>query len=266
MDDKMIVVTFDNEKNAYEGAKAMKDLHAEGSITLYASAVIAKDTDGKVSVKEMADQGPIGTGLGLATGTLVGLLGGPVGVAIGAGAGTFGGMMYDFAKVGVGEDFLEEAEQQLKPGKIAVVAELQEEWVTPLDTRMEAVGGTVIRRMRGEVLDSQIERDEAALKAEIAELEAERAQARQESKAKLEAKINATKARLQKLRERAKAAAEATEKEMEAKVKTLTEQAAKASGDKKAKLEALAAEVQSEYKKRTRKLRQDWETIKEARF
>jgi uncharacterized membrane protein len=264
MDDKMIVAVFDNEKNAYEGTKALSDLHAEGSITLYASAVIAKDAGGRVNVKQIADQGPIGTGLGLVTGTLIGLLGGPAGVAVGAGVGTFGGMLHDFAKVGVGEDFLEEVAQQMKPGKVAVVAEVQEEWVMPLDTRMEAVGGVVIRRMRGEVLDSQIERDAAALKAEIADLKAEHALARQESKAKLEAKINAVKARLQETRDRAKAAAEATEKEMEAKVKALKEQAAKARGDAKTKLEARIAEVQADYKRRAMKLHEAWEIAKEA--
>jgi uncharacterized membrane protein len=256
MDDKMIVAVFDNEKNAYEGAKALKDLHAEGSITLYASAVIAKDAGGKVNVMQMADQGPIGTGLGLATGTLIGLLGGPVGVAVGAGAGAFGGMLYDFANVGVGEDFLEEVAQEMKPGKVAVVAEVQEEWVMPLDTRIEAVGGTVIRRMRGEVLDSQIERDETALKAEIAKLKAEHALARQESKAKLEVKINAANARLQEIRNRAKTAAEATEKEMEAKAKALKEQVANAQGEAKAKLEARITKMQSDYKERARKLHQ----------
>ncbi len=264
MDDKMIVVIFDNEKNAYEGAKALKDLHTEGSITLYASAVIAKDATGKVSVKQMTDQGPMGTGLGLVTGTLIGLLGGPVGVAVGAGAGALGGMLHDFAKVGVGEDFLEEVAQQMTPGKVAVVAEVQEEWVMPLDTRMEVAGGVVIRRMRGEVLDSQIERDAAALKTEIANLKAEHALARQESKAKLEAKINAANARLRETRDRAKAAAEAMEKEMEAKVKALKEQVDKAKGDAKAKLEARTAEVQSDYKRRAKKLHQAWEITKEA--
>jgi hypothetical protein len=145
-----------------------------------------------------------------------------------------------------------------------VVAEVQEEWVMPLDTSMEALGGEVIRRMRGEVLDSQIERDAAALKAEIADLKGEHALARQESKAKLEAKINAVKARLQETRDRAQVAAEATEKEMEAKVKALKNQIAKSKGDAKAKLEARIAEVQSDHKRRAEKLHQAWELTKEA--
>lgn len=264
MDDKIVVTIFDNEKNAYEGSRALNDLHAEGSITLYASAVIAKDAAGKVSVKQMADPGPMGTGLGLVTGTLIGLLGGPVGVAVGATAGTLGGILYDSAEAGVGEDFLEEVGKQMTPGKVAVVAEVQEEWVMPLDTRMEAAGGVVIRRARREALDAQIERDMDVLKAELADLKTEHTLALWESKPELEEKIDAAKARLQKTSDRVKTATEATEKEMEAKVKALKEQAANAKGDTKSKLEARTAEVQSEYRKRVKKLHQAWETTKEA--
>jgi uncharacterized membrane protein len=239
-------------------------LHAEGSITLYASAVIAKDADGKVTVKQEADRGPLGTGVGLLTGSLIGLLGGPAGVALGASAGTFGGMMYDFAKVGVGEDYLDEVEKHLQPGKVAVVAEVGEDWVMPVDTSMEAAGGVVFRRARREVLDSQIKRDAAALKAEVADLKAEHARAHQEKKAKLQAKISSAKAKLQATQDRAKAAAEATKQEMDAKIKALKEQLAKAQGDAKAKLEARLAKIESEYKRRANKLQEAWELTKEA--
>ncbi len=264
MNDKIIVVIFDNEKKAYEGSKALRDLHDEGSITLYASAVIAKDAGGKVTIKQAVDQGALGTGVGLTTGSLIGLLGGPVGVAVGASVGTVGGALYDLAKVGVGDDFLDEVGKHLKPGKVAVVAEAWEEWVMPVDTRMEAAGGAVFRRARGEVLNYQIERDATALKAEIAELEAEYAQADKNAKEKLQAKINTAKARLQATQDRAKAAFEATKQEMDAKVKSLKEQEANAKADAKAKLEARIAELKSEYTGRADKLHQAWELTKEA--
>jgi len=60
MNNKMIVAMFDDEKHAYAGFKALNDLHAEGSITRYASALIAKDADGKVTIKQEADEGPLG--------------------------------------------------------------------------------------------------------------------------------------------------------------------------------------------------------------
>jgi uncharacterized membrane protein len=39
----MIVVVFESEREAYEGTRVLKELHAEGSLTLYGQAVIAKD-------------------------------------------------------------------------------------------------------------------------------------------------------------------------------------------------------------------------------
>jgi len=262
--DKMMVAVFDSERKAYEGSKALKELHDEGSITLYAGAVIAKDAGGKVTVKEVADEGPLGTAVGLVTGSLIGLLGGPVGVAIGAYVGSFGGLLFDLVNVGVGEDFLAEVEKQLQPGKTAVVAELGEDWSMPVDARMEAAGGVVLRRGLGDVQDALIERDSDALEAELAQLQAEYAQATGQAKVKLQAKIEATKARLQATHDRAKAALEAARTRMDAKIKTLQEQAAKAQGDEKAKIEARIAEVQSEYQRRTDKLKQAWELTKQA--
>jgi uncharacterized membrane protein len=262
--DKILVVIFDDENKAYEGSKTLQDLHKEGSITLYAKAVIAKDTNGQVSVKQADDEGPVGTGVGLLTGSLIGLLGGPVGVALGAYAGMFGGMIYDLANLGIGEDFLVEVGQYLKPGNAAVVAEVYESWVLPVDNRMEAVGGVVFRRTRGEIVDAQMERDIAALNAEIAELEAELNQATGEAKAKLQAKIDAAEAKLQAMRDSIEAKIETSQQETEAKVKALQEQAAKAEGERKAKIEARIAELKADQKRRSDLLHQAWELTKEA--
>ena len=49
---KLLVVTFDDEKKAYEGSKALADLHREGSVSVYSAAVVSRDADGKVSVKD----------------------------------------------------------------------------------------------------------------------------------------------------------------------------------------------------------------------
>lgn len=262
--DKMIVVTFDNERNAYEGSKALRELAAEGGIDLYALAVLAKDASGQVTVVQAADEGPLGTTVGLVTGSLLGLLGGPVGMMLGASVGMFGGMLSDLAYVGVGEDFLSEAGQSLQPGKAAVVAEIWENWVTPLDSRMEAVGGVVFRRTRTEFIDAEIERDAAALKAEVTNLKAEAERATGEAKAKLQGQIAAVNAKLQANQERAKKALAAANQEREAKIQALKEQIAKTQGEAKAKREARLAEMEAEYKQRTAKLKQAWELTKEA--
>ena len=262
--DKMIVVVFDSEIKAYEGSKALQELQEEGSINLYAKAVIARDASGKVTVKQQGDMGPVGTAVGLLTGSLIGLLGGPVGFAVGAYAGTVGGLIYDMVNLGIGEDFLAEVEKSLLPGKAAVVAEVWEEWTLPVDSHMEALGGVVVRRTSMDVVDEQIERDVAALNAELAELEAERDQATGEARAKLQAKVDATKARLQAKQDAIQARIEASQKETEAKIKSLQEQAARESGERKAKREARISELKADQKRRSELLKQAWELTKKA--
>ena len=261
---KIIAVVFDNESNAYEGSKILMDLNANGSITMYSMGVIAKDSSGKVTVKQAPDEGPLGTAFGLMTGSLIGLLGGPAGVAVGAGLGTSAGILWDLASLGVGDDFLAEIGDRLKPGKTAVIAEVEEQWTMPVDTSMEHAGGVVIRRTIEEVEDALIKRDTDALNAEIKQLEAESAQAASESKAKLKKKIDTDKTKLQALNDRTKSMIESRHQKMEAKIKALQEQAVKAKGDTKAKIETRLAEVKADYAERNKKLKHAWELVKQA--
>jgi uncharacterized membrane protein len=253
--DKVLVVVFESERKAYEGSLALQELQNEGSINLYSKAVIAREADGKVTTKQEGDMGPVGTAVGMLTGSLIGLLGGPVGFAIGAGAGTYGGFLYDLAHLGVGYDYLDEVGKSLLPGKAAVVAEAWEDWTLPVDTKMESLGGVVFRRTRTDVLDEQIEKDNAAFKAELAELQAEYEQAKGEAKAKLQAKIDTTKAKLQANQDAMQARLEASQKETEAKIQSLQEKAAKAHGERKAKMEQRIAELKAEHKRRSEQLK-----------
>ena len=149
MGNKILVLVFDSERLAFEGLSALKDLHRDGDITLYASTVIAKDASGAVAVRQTADRGPVGTLVGVVTGGLVGLLGGPAGVAVGAYIGGFGGLMYDLFNAGGSMDFVDDVATTVTPGKAAVIADFDEMWVTPVDTRMNALGGTTFRSFPG---------------------------------------------------------------------------------------------------------------------
>jgi uncharacterized membrane protein len=261
---KMIVTVFDDEKSAYKGLKALRELHAEGSLTLNATSVIAKDPSGRINFKQGDDQGPVGTFVGLMTGGLLGIIGGPIGMAVGAAAGTVAGSIYDVTTLGVSDDFVNEVSLNLTPGKLAVVADVNEEWVTPLDTRMDALGGVVFRRARGEFIDAQIERELAAERAEIDALKAEYNQAVGEAKAKLKAKLEATQKRFDARRALIKERVEAFERESEAKIIALQEQAEKATGEIKANLERAIAQARADHKARSEKLRQAWQLVKEA--
>jgi uncharacterized membrane protein len=262
--DNMLVIIFDSEINAYEGSKSLQKLQEEGSINLYSTAVISRDASGKVAVMQKGDMGPVGTAVGLLTGSLIGLLGGPVGLILGTYAGTAGGLLYDMAKIGVGQDFLTEVERTMQPGKSAVVAEVGEEWTLPVDTSMEALGGVVIRRTRREFLDAQINRDAAALEADLTKLEAERDQATGEAREKLQKKVDSAKSRLQTMQDDIQVKIEASTQETEAKIKSIQEQATKESGEQKARLENGIAELQADQERRSYKLKQAWEQIKKA--
>ncbi|HVO52489.1 MAG TPA: DUF1269 domain-containing protein [Thermoanaerobaculia bacterium] len=194
--ERMLVVVFDNEKKAYEGDSALKQLEREGLVTIYAQAVIVKHADGTVSVKQVDDQGPLGSLAGTAVGGLIGLLGGPVGAAIGAGSGLALGALFDVDNARIGEDFLEDVSKSLTPNKVAVVAEVDEEWTTPVDTRMEALGGTVLRRALWDVQKTVRDEEIAAMKADLKHLKAEISQAHADRKAKLQKKIDQLQAKV----------------------------------------------------------------------
>ncbi|HEY6073409.1 MAG TPA: DUF1269 domain-containing protein, partial [Anaerolineales bacterium] len=262
--DKMLVVVFDSELKAYDGSRALQELQNEGSINLYAKAVIVRDAGGKVEIKQAGDMGPIGTAVGLLTGSLIGMIGGPVGLAVGAYAGTMGGMVYDLGNAGVSEDFLNEVGQSLKPGKAALVADVWEEWVLPADTRMEALGGVVFRRLRRDLLDLQVESDITTLKAEIDELESEHDLASGDARGKLQAKIDTARAKLQTTVNGIQARLGASQQETKAKIDSLQEQAAKARGERKAKLEKQIAELKAKQKRRSDQLEQAGRLTKEA--
>jgi uncharacterized membrane protein len=224
--DRMLVVVFDTESKAYEGKTALYQLDDEGSISVYAYAVVAKNADGTTTVRQSDDPGPLGTLLGTSLGSLIGLLGGPVGVAIGAAAGLVTGGAVDLDNARVGEDFIDDVRQELQPGKFALVADIEEDWTTPVDTRMQALGGKAFRRALSEVKQTVDDEETAAMKADLAQMKAEHAKAQADRKAKLEEKINQLDSKIRARLEKAKKGREASERQAKAKVEILKAKAA----------------------------------------
>jgi len=224
--DRMLVVVFDTEPKAYEGKKALSQLEGEGSIVVYAYAVVGRNADGTTSVRQSDDPGPLGTLAGTSLGALIGLIGGPVGAAIGAAAGLAVGGTVDVDNARIGEDFVDDVREQLQPGKFAVVAEIQEDWTTPVDTRMEAIGGKVTRRALSEVNDTVNDEDVAAMKADLAQMKAEQAKAHADRKAKLQEKINQLDSKIQAQLEKSKQRRQAWKAQAKAKVEVVKAKAA----------------------------------------
>jgi len=71
-----------------------------------------------------------------------------------------GGATADLDNARIGADFIDDVNAELRPNRVALVAEIEEEWATPVDTRMEALDGTVFRRALSEVTDT-VNKEEA---------------------------------------------------------------------------------------------------------
>ena len=226
--ERILTVVFDNETKAYEGKSALRQLELEGEITVYADAVIVKHVDGVISVKESNDPGPLGTILGTTVGGLIGLLGGPAAMAVGAVSGLTLGGMYDVDNLRIGGDFVDDVSKSLTPNKVAVVAEIEEEWTTPVDTRMEALGGTVFRRAVWQVRDEILDEDIAAMNADLAQFKKELVDARADRRAKLQKTIDQLQTKIEVQQKKAQERRQAFAKRQQAKQELLKKNAAAA--------------------------------------
>ena len=261
---KFVVTTFSTEANAYEGTQALKELHAKGDLTLYGLAVIAKDCRREAVGKGGGRTIWLARRVGSLVGALVGVLGGPAGVLVGMTAGMLLGSISDLLNIGVGTDFVDKVSAQLAPGKAAVIAEVDEDWITPLNTRMEAIGGAVAREWRSDFEEAEIAKETAARKAELAQLKAEMAQSGADAKAKLQTRINEVKAKLDELSSQAQTKLQKLDKDTNAKIDALNDQIAKASAETKARIKERLVELRADRDRRAAKLREAGALIKEA--
>jgi uncharacterized membrane protein len=267
---RVIFVGFDTEQKAYDADRALHEMHRDGSLTLYGAAVVAKDHSGAVAIRELPDEGPLGTVTGMVTGGLIGLIGGPVGAVVGMSSGTLVGAAFDLARDGIDTEFVEDAGAHLDPGKAAVIAEIDESWEVPLDTRMEALGGKVIRRTRTQIEDAIAEREIETTEKELRALEAEKVanveaaatEKANKQTARLQTKIDAAR---QKIRDKEAALAARTQSvkdEGEERIAVLEAQKATATREAKEQLEQRLANMRSDYAQRVKRLEKSLAQIK----
>jgi uncharacterized membrane protein len=116
----LVVITFDNAEEADKVRASIKSAQKEGLISLDDSAIVVKDEDGQVHVKNELDQG---VKVGIAGGGLLGLFigfmwGGPIGAMIlGAAGGALVGASTD---MGLQKSFVKEVSEAIKPNTSAL--------------------------------------------------------------------------------------------------------------------------------------------------
>jgi uncharacterized membrane protein len=143
----VIAVSFDPDSNAYEALSTLKELDAQGQLGLQAGAVIFREDDGKVTVKDQIGSDTyVGAASGGMLGLLIGIIGGPLGVLLGGTYGVLVGSLVDVGEVEDSESVLTAVSASVRPGHTALLAELAEQSPEVVDSAMERLSGTVLRR------------------------------------------------------------------------------------------------------------------------
>lgn len=115
----LVVITFDNAEEAGKVRESLRSLEKQGLLNLDDSAVIVKDAEGKVHVKNQTDRGVV---IGAVSGGFLGLLIASIffpfaGILGGALVGAVVGKMAD---LGVDQKFVQEISLALKPDSSAI--------------------------------------------------------------------------------------------------------------------------------------------------
>jgi uncharacterized membrane protein len=115
----LVVITFDNAEEAGKVRETLRSAQRGDYFSLDDSAVVVKDEDGKIHVKNEMDRG---VKIGAVGGGLLGLVIGSIifpvaGILIGALGGALVGKAAD---VGIDQGFVKEVSEDLQPGTSAI--------------------------------------------------------------------------------------------------------------------------------------------------
>jgi uncharacterized membrane protein len=218
---RVIVVVFNERSQAFDGLDALKNFDREDALALHEYAIIQKQPDSTFVVSDNNNKEGLRTLLGTALGALIGLPGGPPAAALGAVAGTVAGAAAETANALMTYDFVDKLSEELTPGKFALIAVIDEEWTKWTDLRMQELGGVMYRYTLSEVKDTEQSAYVVQMKADLALLRAELAQAKADAKASLYERINRLDARIRQQIEAAEDTRGVAESKADAKARLL---------------------------------------------
>jgi uncharacterized membrane protein len=144
---ELIVAAFNQEERAGEVLDEIQELEKMRFIGVWNAAVLTKDQDGKLKLRETAEARGIrrGAGIGAIAGGILGLLvGGPIGgIVLGAGAGALTGKVVD---LGFSNEELKQMGELMGPGSSAIIAVIEHKWVGDLASALEEYGAQIMRQ------------------------------------------------------------------------------------------------------------------------
>jgi uncharacterized membrane protein len=133
---QVIVAAFHDVDGASNALESLKEAKRDDLIGIQDAAVITKDANGKVKIKETADmRAGKGATIGAVTGGVLGLLAGPVGWAA-LGGGVVGGLAAKMRDGGFPDDRLRQLAEGLTPNSSALVAVIDHRWVGEVEQEL----------------------------------------------------------------------------------------------------------------------------------
>lgn len=149
---RLIVAGFDDISAAEVCLQNLAKAHQEAGSGVIDAALIKRDADGKLQLKELKDmRGGKGAAIGGVVGGLIGLAAGPVGwVALGGAA--LGGLMAKLRDSGFPDAKLKALGESLTPGTAAVVAIVEPGMESRIEAMLTERGATRLNEHLDEVL------------------------------------------------------------------------------------------------------------------
>ncbi|BAC89539.1 DUF1269 domain-containing protein [Gloeobacter violaceus] len=140
----LIVVGYDDEHRAEEVRLALAKLQQEYLIDLADAAVVVKDSEGKIKLKQAVNLPATGALSGGFWGLLIGalFLNPLLGVAVGAASGALAGALSD---VGVDDNFMRELSEILPPSSSALFVLVRKVTPDKVLAEVSKYGGRVLR-------------------------------------------------------------------------------------------------------------------------
>ena len=138
----ILVITFEDENQALAVLRSLKNLEQQEMLNLEDAAVIVKDEEGKVQVKNMTETNvKSGAAAGGFLGLVIGGLLFPVaGLALGAAIGAKAGKHFGN---GVDKKFVNEVRESLTPGSSAILFVVNHENTNILITALKPFSGKI---------------------------------------------------------------------------------------------------------------------------
>lgn len=163
-DSTLIAVEFDEPLMAQELLLAFARLAKRNSVDIEDAAMVFKDDDGKIRLRQTRDVMPgQGAASGGWVGALVGIIGGPLGILAGGALGAAaGGLFAKLRDVGIDDDHMKQMGEQLDRGSAALFVLLNDYDVTAVAMELRRFDGELFYSTADEAIDERF-RDELAV-------------------------------------------------------------------------------------------------------